>query len=68
METFKEKMKAMRKRTGLSQNKFGVKYHISMINIANWEQGVTAPPEYVQYLLERVVNEDYSEEKNNGQN
>ena len=33
-------------------------FRISAINIANWEQGVTKPPEYVMYMLERLVELD----------
>lgn len=55
---FKEKLKAMRATTGLSQQKFGMLFRISAINIANWEQGVTKPPEYVEYMLERLLELD----------
>lgn len=55
---FKDKLKAMRKATGLSQEKFGRLYNISAINIANWEQGVTKPPEYVQIMLEKLMKLD----------
>lgn len=53
-----EKLKALRARTGLSQSRFGMLFSIASINIANWEQGVTEPPEYVQYMLERLVEID----------
>ena len=52
---FKEKLKTLRAPTGLSQQKFGMLFRISAINIANWEQGVTKPPEYVEYMLERLM-------------
>ena len=55
---FKEKLKSIRAKTGLSQQKFGMLFRISAINIANWEQGVTKPPEYVMYMLERLVELD----------
>lgn len=55
---FKEKLKSIRAKTGLSQQKFGMLFRISAINIANWEQGVTKPPEYVEYMLERLMELD----------
>ena len=55
---FKDRLKTLRKKTGLSQQKFGMLFRISAINIANWEQGVTKPPEYVMYMLERLVELD----------
>ena len=55
---FKEKLKQLRASTGLSQQKFGMLFKISAINIANWEQGVTKCPEYVQYMLERLIEID----------
>ena len=54
----KDKIKAIRSSTGLSQQKFGMLFHISAINISNWEQGVTKPPEYVVYMLERLLEVD----------
>lgn len=54
----KERMKELRARTGLSQQKFGMMFKIAAINIANWEQGVTKPPEYVVYMLERLMELD----------
>lgn len=55
---FKDKLKALRAQTGLSQQRFGMLFRISAINIANWEQGVTKPPEYVVYMLERLIQLD----------
>lgn len=55
---FKDRLKTLRKKTGLSQQKFGMLFRISAINIANWEQGVTRPPEYVMYMLERLIELD----------
>lgn len=57
MET-KDKMKALRAKTGLSQQKFGMLFRIAAINIANWEQGLAKPPEYVIYMLERLIEID----------
>lgn len=57
---FKDRLKELRAKTGLSQQKFGMLFKISAINIANWEQGVTKCPEYVQYMLERLIEIDPS--------
>ena len=54
-----EKMRELRKRTGLSAQKFGDLYGIPLRTIQNWEGGQRMPPEYVLRLLERVVNEDF---------
>lgn len=64
---FKERLKQIRSSTGLSQQKFGMLFKISAINIANWEQGVTKPPEYVEYMLERLVELDNTIPKKEGQ-
>lgn len=50
------KIKELRTSTGLSQSKFGAKFSIPAINIANWEQGVTKPPEYVVLMIETILN------------
>jgi len=48
-------IKELRTKTGLSQSKFGQKFHIPTINISNWEQGVHNPPEYVVYMIEKLL-------------
>lgn len=54
----KDKIRELRAKTGLSQQKFGMLFKISAINISNWEQGVTKPPEYVVYMLDRLIELD----------
>lgn len=51
----------LRKMTGLSQNKFAVKYHINVGTLRTWEQGLHECPEHVLYMLERVVREDMND-------
>lgn len=58
MAEIKDQIKALRKQTGLSQQKFGALFGIAAINIANWEQGVTKPPEYVVNMMTRLVELD----------
>ena len=50
-----ERIKELRKQTGLSQAKFGSVLEIPVANISKWEQGVTAPPEYVVNLIEKEL-------------
>lgn len=56
-------IKEIRQSTGLSQQKFAEKYHIPVRNIVNWESPEGNAnhrdyPEYVAYLLEKVVEMD----------
>lgn len=64
-EDVRLKVKALRAKTGLSQQKFGMLFKISSINISNWEQGVTKPPEYVLYMLNRLIDLDPNVPKRN---
>ena len=58
MKTIKE----LRDITGLSQRQFAEKYHINYRNIQNWEQGSRKVPEYVSYMLFRLITEtDYKQ-------
>ena len=50
-----EKIKALRRQTGLSQAKFAMLLEIPVANISKWEQGVTTPPEYVLRLIEKEL-------------
>ena len=52
------RIKSLRKMTGLSQTKFGEKYGIPMRTIQNWEGGCSEAPEYVINLLDRAVKGD----------
>ncbi|MCI8364943.1 MAG: helix-turn-helix domain-containing protein [Eubacterium sp.] len=57
----KDRIKEIRAWTDLSQEKFSQKYKIPKRTIENWETGKRNPPEYVMYLLERVVKEEFKE-------
>lgn len=57
----RERIKEIRARTSLSQEKFSQKYKIPKRTIEDWETGRREPPGYVIYLLERVVKEDFKE-------
>ncbi len=56
-------IKGLREKTGLSQSKFAEKYRLTKWQVQKWEQGQRNVPESMLYLLERVVNEDYKEQK-----
>jgi putative transcriptional regulator len=62
-ETTARIIKDLRARTGLSAQKFGDRYKIPMRTVQNWEYGRRGVPEYVLFLLERAVLEDFPEEK-----
>lgn len=57
-----ERVREMRKETGLSAQKFGDKYGIPMRTIQDWERGERNAPDYVIDLLERAVEEDKAQE------
>lgn len=57
-----ERIKELRKKTGLSQEKFCARYNIPKRTLQEWEAGHRVPPIYVVELLERVVTEDFKEE------
>ena len=51
----KERVKAIRKRSGLSQVAFSKEYGIPRRTLENWEAGSRKPPEYVVNLLDKAV-------------
>lgn len=61
MET-KDRVKAIIKSTGLSQDKFAEAYGIPKNTVHNWCQGINEPKEWALLLLERTVREDYPQE------
>ncbi len=42
-----DRIKELRKKTGLSQSKFSAKFGIPVRTLQQWEQGISAPPEYL---------------------
>lgn len=53
--TTAEQIRAIRARTGLSQEVFGQTYEIPKRTIENWESGTRTPPPYVIRLLDLAV-------------
>ncbi len=55
-------IKELRGLTGLSQSKFAEKYHLNKYSLQEWEQSRRKTPEFLLYLLERIITEvDYKE-------
>ena len=53
-------IKELRKLTGLSQSKFATKDHLNLYTLQQWERGRFDPPEAIQHLLGRIIQElDY---------
>ena len=52
-------IRELRDRTGLSQDRFAEKYHLSASTLRKWESGVRPCPEYVQFSLPGLVLRDY---------
>ena len=54
-------VKALRKKTGLTQAAFAEKYGIPKRTIENWEGEKSTPPGYVLAMLTRLVEIDENE-------
>lgn len=50
-----ERIRELRRLTGLSQGKFAEKFGIPRSTLQNWEQGVRTPPPYVVTMLEKMI-------------
>lgn len=49
------RIKELRKETGLSQSKFAAKFGIPVRTLQQWEQGVSAPPEYLVRMMVYIM-------------
>ena len=56
-------IKELRKITGLSQVEFAKKFHIPVGTLSHWEQGIRTPPEYVVYMMTRIVYNEHEHNK-----
>ena len=54
-------IKAIRKKTRLTQAEFAKRYGIPKRTVENWETEVTVPPRYVVELLKRAVDADFED-------
>ena len=50
-----DRIKELRKKTGLSQSKFSAKFGIPVRTLQQWEQGISAPPEYLVRMMEYIM-------------
>ena len=58
-----DRIKDLRKKTGLSQSKFSAKFGIPVRTLQQWEQGISAPPEYLIRMMAYIM---LLEEKTDG--
>ena len=61
-----EKIKDLRKKTGLSQSKFSAKFGIPVRTLQQWEQGISAPPEYLIRMMAYIMLLEESKENDRG--
>jgi putative transcriptional regulator len=47
--------RSLRKKTGLSQSKFSAKFGIPVRTLQQWEQGISAPPEYLVRMMAYIM-------------
>lgn len=45
----------LRKKTGLSQSQFAKRFHLNVRTVQTWEQGTRKTPDYVIWLITRVI-------------
>ncbi|MBO6162790.1 MAG: helix-turn-helix domain-containing protein, partial [Eubacterium sp.] len=50
-----DRIKKLRKKTGLSQSKFSAKFGIPVRTLQQWEQGISAPPEYLVRMMAYIM-------------
>ena len=50
-----DRIKELRKKTGLSQSKFAAKFEIPVRTLQQWEQGISAPPEYLVRMMAYIM-------------
>lgn len=48
-------IKEIREQTGLSQRLFAKKFHLTTRVIQSWEQGQRNTPEYILYMIQRIL-------------
>jgi putative transcriptional regulator len=50
-----DRIKDLRKKTGLSQSKFSAKFEIPVRTLQQWEQGISAPPDYLVRMMAYIM-------------
>lgn len=61
--TNRERILAVRKSTGLSQRRFGLRFGIPCRTVESWESGDRACPPYVVEMLEALAKTDFGLER-----
>ncbi len=57
-------IKELRQQTGLSQQKFAEKFHLTADNVRCWEQGRNKPLDSIPYMIEYILKlEEERDEK-----
>lgn len=59
-----DRIKELRKKTGLSQSKFSAKFGIPVRTLQQWEQGISAPPEYLIRMMAYIILLEESRDEN----
>lgn len=49
-------IRALRQRTQMTQPQFAERFHLNLSALQSWEQGRSRTPEYVVYLIGRVLD------------
>ena len=60
----REKLQALRGKTGLSQAKFARKFEIPVHTYESWEMEIRKPPEYVIYMIELILTYEEGNDAN----
>lgn len=63
-----ERIRELRRETGLSQSKFSAKFGIPVRTLQQWEQGISAPPGYVVRMMAYIMRMEKKEENEREQN
>ena len=50
-----DRIKELRKKTGLSQSEFSAKFGIPVRTLQQWEQGISSPPEYLVRMMAYIM-------------
>ena len=61
-----ERIKQLRKNTGLSQSKFAARFGVPVRTLQQWEQGQSAPPEYVVRMMAYILQLEKERDDVNG--
>lgn len=51
-------IKKIRQLTGMSQAQFAAYFNIPLGTLSHWEQGIRKPPQYVVFMIEKILISD----------